>query len=62
MIEFIFVAVVCMGQQCDFIASNKPITREQCQQTKRDFAALPFKPEVTVAASQCMVFNGGERI
>ena len=55
--SFIFVAVMCMGQQCDFISSNVAITEKHCYQIKKDFMALPFKPEVTLAAAQCMEFN-----
>lgn len=54
---FIFVAVICMGQQCDFISSNKVVTESHCQQIKKQFLALPFKPEVTLAAAQCMEFD-----
>lgn len=62
MIEFMFVSVMCIGQSCDFMISNKPITREKCVEVKKQFLALPFKPEVTLAAAQCMSFNTGERI
>ena len=55
---FIFVAVVCMGsQKCDFVSSNKPISESHCQQIKQQFLALPFKPEITIAAAQCMEFE-----
>jgi hypothetical protein len=54
---FIFVSVICMGQQCTFFSSNKPITEASCQNTKKEFLSLPFKPEVTIAAAQCMVFE-----
>jgi hypothetical protein len=54
---FIFVAVMCMGQKCDFITTHRTVTESHCQQIKRDFLALPFKPEVTVAAAQCMEFE-----
>jgi hypothetical protein len=63
MIEFIFVSVLCMGpNQCEFFTSNKPITEARCQQLKDQFLNLPFKSEVTVAAAQCMTFNGGVKI
>lgn len=56
--SFIFVAIVCMGaNNCDFIASNKPISQAQCQQVKKQYLSLPFKPEVTMAAAQCMPFE-----
>lgn len=54
---FIFVAVMCIGQKCDFMTSNQAITEKHCQQVKQQFMALPFKPEVTLAAAQCMNFN-----
>jgi hypothetical protein len=56
---FIFVAIVCMGNnQCDFVASYKPVSMEQCQQMEKQFKQMPFKPEVTLAATQCMTFEG----
>jgi hypothetical protein len=55
---FIFVAVICMGTQCDFVASHKPVTLEHCQQMEKQFKQLPFRPEVTLAATQCMAFEG----
>ena len=62
MIEWIFVSVMCIGSSCDFMITNQPVTREKCQAVKKQFLALPFKPEVTLAAAQCMSFNTGERI
>lgn len=62
MIEYIFVSVMCIGQMCDFMVSNKPITKEHCQQIKKDFLRMPFKPEVTLAAAQCMRFDTGEKV
>lgn len=59
---FIFVSIICMGQQCEFIASTKPISETKCQAIKRDFLALPYKPEVTLAAAQCMTFNEGTKV
>ena len=58
---FIFVAVVCMGTQCNFIASHKPVTQEHCQQMEKQFRELPFKPEVTLAMTQCMEFENEEK-
>ena len=55
---FIFVSIVCMGNNnCDFITSNKAITQSHCQQIKQQFLALRFKPEVTIAAAQCLPFD-----
>jgi hypothetical protein len=56
---FIFISVICIGQQCEFFASTKPITESKCAAIKQDFSALPFKPEITLVASQCMPFNEG---
>ena len=62
MIEWIFVSVVCIGASCDFMITNQPVTKEKCQQVKKHFLSLPFKPEVTLAAAQCMSFKTGEKI
>jgi hypothetical protein len=55
--SFIFVAVMCMGTKCDFITTHQTVTEAHCQEIKQQFFALPFKPEVTLAAAQCMTFN-----
>jgi hypothetical protein len=57
MMSFIFVSVVCIGMNCDFISSKHAMPQEQCQKIRQQFSALPFKPEVTLAASQCMEFK-----
>jgi len=62
MIEFIFVSVMCIGQSCDFMVSTQPISYEKCQDVKKQFLALPFKPEVTLAAAQCMRLDTGEKV
>jgi hypothetical protein len=59
---FIFVSIICIGQQCQFFASTKPITETKCQQIKKDFLELPFKPEITLASAQCMTFNEGVKV
>lgn len=59
---FIFVSIICIGQQCEFIASTKPTTQTRCESIKKDFLAMPFKPEVTLAAAQCMTFEETTRI
>jgi hypothetical protein len=59
---FIFVSIVCIGQQCDFFASTRPITQIQCQAFKKDFLSLPFKPEITLSAAQCMKFDEGVKV
>ncbi len=56
---FIFVSIICIGQSCEFFTSTKPITQTKCESIKKDLLALPFKPEVTLAAAQCMPFNEG---
>jgi hypothetical protein len=58
----IFVSIVCIGTSCNFFTSNKPITQKHCQEIKAQFLALPFKPDVTLAASQCMEFNEGTQV
>jgi hypothetical protein len=58
----IFVSIVCVGSSCNFFTSNKPVTETHCQQMKQQFLALPFKPEITLAAAQCMEFNEGAKI
>jgi len=60
--SFIFVAVVCMTSQCDFMSSQVAVSQNSCEKMKSDFQQLPFKPEVTLAASQCMPFSDKERI
>jgi hypothetical protein len=57
MMAFIFVSVVCIGSTCDFMSSKHSMPQAECQKIRQQFSALPFKPEVTLAASQCMVFN-----
>jgi hypothetical protein len=59
---FIFVSIVCIGQQCNFFTSNIPISQTKCESIKKDFLVLPFKPEVTLAAAQCMTFNEGTKV
>ena len=58
----IFVSIVCVGSSCSFFTSNKPVTETHCQQMKQQFLALPFKPEITLAAAQCMEFNEGTKV
>ena len=58
----IFVSIVCVGSSCNFFTSNKPVTETHCQQMKQQFLALPFKPEITLAAAQCMEFNEGTKV
>lgn len=57
MMAFIFVSVVCMGNTCEFMTSKVAMQQEQCQKIRKQFEALPFRPEVTLAASQCMEFK-----
>ena len=38
---FIFVAVICAGQQCEFAVSNSPLNLTACQ-------------DITLAATQCV--------
>ena len=62
MMEYIFISVMCIGQSCDFMISNQLLSREKCQSIKQQFMQLPFKPEVTLAAAQCMSFSTGEKV
>lgn len=52
--EIMFVAVMCVGQSCDFMISNNPVSEAKCNAMKKQFLDLPFKPEVTMAAAQCI--------
>jgi hypothetical protein len=62
MMSFIFVSVVCIGMNCDFMTSTQAMPQEQCQKMRKQFEALPFKPEVTLATSQCMEFKRGTQV
>jgi hypothetical protein len=59
---FIFVSIICIGQQCEFFTSTKPIQETRCEAIKKDFMAAPFKNEITLAAAQCMPFNEGVKV
>jgi hypothetical protein len=59
---FIFVSVICIGQACSFMTSMDTITEKECIETKKEFLNLKFKPEVTLAAVQCMEFKPGKHI
>jgi len=58
---FTFVAVVCIGQNCHFMVSHDTLPIAKCEEIKKDFLALPFKPEVTLAATQCIKVEPKER-
>ena len=58
----IFVSIVCIGTSCNFFTINKPVTETHCQDMKKQFLALPFKPEITLAAAQCMEFKEGTKV
>jgi hypothetical protein len=51
-----------MANKCDFMTSHFAVTESHCEQMKKQFQELPFKPEVTLAASQCMPFSNKERL
>jgi len=51
---FMFVAVMCIGQRCDFLIGDNLTTEQKCIEMKQQFLNLPFKPEVTLAATQCV--------
>ena len=59
---YIFVSIICIGSVCDFMTSEKIVTKEQCDIYKQQFHKLPFKPEVTLAATQCMQFKEGVKV
>jgi hypothetical protein len=52
--EFMFVAVTCINMECTFMVSHEPIAKAQCEMLKKQFKDLPFKPEVTMAVTQCV--------
>ena len=52
--EFAFVAVTCINMDCTFMVSHEPLAKAQCNLFKKQFYELPFKPEVTLAAAQCV--------
>jgi len=60
--SFIFVSVMCIGQACSFMTSMDLLTEKECTETKKEFLQLKFKPEVTMAAVQCMEFHPGTKI
>jgi hypothetical protein len=62
MMEFIFVAIMCIGTKCDFMASDIAVPETHCIKMKEQFLTLPFKPEITLAAAQCMRFNQGKNV
>ena len=55
---FIFVSVMCISQQCAFVTSMDSMPEKTCNELKAAFLQSKFKPEVTVAAAQCMQFGG----
>ncbi len=61
MIAFIFVSIVCIGENCEFLSSTVPINESRCSEMKRVFLSAPFKEEVTMAAAQCMKFENTKK-
>jgi hypothetical protein len=59
---FIFVSVVCIGQTCGFITSPDYMSEKECKEYKKEFLLNKFKPEVTLAAYQCVKFKPEVRI
>jgi len=51
---FLFVSIVCVGQTCGFMTSANYLSEKDCQRYKQEFKETKFKPEVTLAAAQCM--------
>jgi len=54
---FVFVSVICIGQSCAFMTSPYYISEKECNEYKQEFQQNKFKPEVTMAAYQCMKFK-----
>ena len=54
---FVFVSIICVGQACGFMTSADYLTEKECKEYKQDFKETKFKPEVTLAAAQCMKFK-----
>ena len=46
--EFIFVAIMCIGTKCDFMASDIAVPETHCIKMKEQFLTLPFKTEITL--------------
>lgn len=61
MIEYIFVSIICINTTCEFMTSKIAMPLEQCERHKQTFLNMKFKPEITLAAAQCMPFTGDER-
>lgn len=59
---FIFVSVMCIGSVCTFVTSTDSMSEKECQEFKKDFLLSKFKPEVTLAAAQCMKFKSGVQV
>lgn len=57
---WLFISLICMGQQCDFVNSTTLMPQAKCQLTKKQFFDLPFKPEVTFKAAQCIEIDDGK--
>lgn len=54
---FIFVSVMCIGTNCTFLTSTDAMSQKDCYELKKEFVTSKFKPEVTLAAAQCMKFK-----
>ena len=54
---FIFVSIMCIGTNCTFVTSTDSMSQKECNEFKEDFLLMKFKPEVTLAAAQCMKFK-----
>lgn len=53
----IFVSVICIGSNCTFLTSTDALTEKECIALKQEFVTTKFKPDVTLAAAQCMQFK-----
>jgi len=59
---WMFVSIVCIGSNCEFTISDYPLQKEKCLEIKQQFKMLPLRPEVTLAASQCIKVKPGDKI
>ena len=59
---FLFVSVICVGQSCGFMTSPDYISEKECNEYKKEFVTNKFKPEVTLAAYQCMKFKPENKV
>jgi hypothetical protein len=59
---FLFVSIICIGQDCAFFTSPDYVSEALCQQYKQQFVERKFKPQVSLATCQCMKLKPGTQI